>query len=187
MNALDIQLKSLIDCLSALKIDYVILGGLALSLYGEPRFTAGIDVNIMLDQEEIPKFLKNVKKYGFSPALANTGEVALECGVIPLNFRKGDTSGKFDLILAQNPLEYAAIQRGRMKNIGSLKANFVTPEDLVLHKITSSRPRDIEDLKGIILRQKGELDLRYIRHWLEKIDKVNKTRLYKLFKNLSKA
>ncbi len=66
------------------------------------------------------------------------------------------------------------IKRGKIKNLGSIRARFISPEDLIIHKITSPRAKDIEDLSGILIRQRGKLDLKYIRYWLEKIDKVNK-------------
>lgn len=185
MNALDVQLKSLVDCLSSQKINYIIFGGVAVSVYGEPRFTADIDVNILLEKRKIGEFLKKAKKYGFSPALVNIKEMARKCGVIPLNLKKGEITGKFDIIIAENPMEYAAIERGIVRKIGSMKVRFISPEDLVIYKITSPRPRDLEDLKGILFRRKGKLDLAYIRFWLKKIDKIdNELNLCRLFNNL---
>ena len=63
MNSLDLQLESLVKCLTPEKINYVILGGVALSIYGEPRFTADIDVNVILDKGKIGEFLKKAKKF----------------------------------------------------------------------------------------------------------------------------
>lgn len=104
-----------------------------------------------------------------------------------MNFIKGKITGDFDVIIAENVLEYTAIERGRIKKIGSIKVRLVSPEDLIIHKIASFRPRDIEDINGILIRQKGRLDINYIRRWLKKIDKVNKkSQTLKLFKSLLK-
>jgi hypothetical protein len=171
--------------LSAQGIRYAVLGGVAVSLYGEPRMTADIDVNVILDKAEITTFLSRIKKYSFYPALENTETIARETGVIPLEFRRGKTRGMVDVIIAENILEYKAIRRGKIKRIGSMRVRFVSPEDLILHKITSSRPRDLEDLKGILARQKGKLNIGYIKSWLKKIDRVDgKRRLRGLFENL---
>lgn len=187
MNPLVLQLRALVKFLAAQKIPYVILGGVAVSIYGEPRLTADIDVNIILDKRRIMVFLDRAKKYGFYPALSDIEKFAGETGVMPMIFRRNKITGKFDIILAENTIEYIAIQRGRTKSIGTLRARFVSPEDLIIHKITSSRPRDLEDLKGILIRQSGKLDIEYIRYWLKKIDKVNRqSRLLKLFEKLRK-
>lgn len=187
MNALDVQLKSLAGCLSSQKIKYVVIGGIAVSVYGEPRFTADIDVNIILDKGEIGAFLTKAARYGFYPVFPNVEKLALETGVIPMSFKKGKVLGKFDIILAENILEYSAIRRGKIKKIDSVGVRLISPEDLIIHKITSSRPRDFEDLKGILVRQAGKLDVHYIEQWLNKIDSANKgSRILKQFKALMK-
>lgn len=187
MNTLELQLKTLVRFLSAQKIKYVILGGIAVSIYGEPRLTADIDVNIIFDKDKLDEFLVEAKKFNFYPLFPNTRKITEKTGVIPMKFVKGKITGKADIIIAENVLEYTAIKRGRIKKIGSIRARLVSPEDLIIHKITSSRPRDLEDLKGILVRQKGKLDIRYIRFWLKKIDRTDKRlQLCRLFNNLLK-
>ena len=187
MNPLEVQLSKLIKYLSERKIKYIILGGVAVSIYGEPRLTADIDVNIIFDKKKIREFLERAQKYNFYPAFPDTENIAKETGVIPVNFIKGKTTGKFDIIIAENMLEYTAIERGRIKKIGPIRVRLISPEDLIIHKIASSRPRDIEDVNGILIRQKGRLDINYIQRWLKKIDKANKkSQTYKAFKGLLK-
>ena len=36
-------------------------------------------------------------------------------------------------------------------------------EDLILHKLFAGRPRDLEDVSGIVLRQRGKLDWDYVK------------------------
>lgn len=42
---------------------------------------------------------------------------------------------------------------------------FAAPEDVVIHKIVAGRPRDVEDVRGILLRT-PDIDIPYIRKWL---------------------
>lgn len=187
MNPLELQLRNLTKLLKEQKLKYAILGGIAVSLYGEPRFTADIDVNVLLDREKIKEFLKKAEKYNFYPPFPHIEKIADRTGVIPLSFRKGKIEGKCDVIIAENIIEYYSIKRAKTKRIGSVKTRVVSAEDLIIHKITSSRTRDIEDLKSILIRQKGKLDIKYIRDWLRKVDKVSKKpHLYKLFSKLLK-
>lgn len=187
MTLLEKEIKALVKLLSVQKIKYIILGGVAVSVYGEPRMTADIDVNVLISKDRIREFLKKAKKHHFYPAFASIKRTIEEASVIPFKYKSGNIFFKCDLIIAENILEYAAIRRGRVKKIGSIKARFISPEDLVIHKITSSRPRDIADLNGVLLRQKGKLDKEYIINWLKKIDRVDKkAKLYKAFKRLLK-
>lgn len=46
---------------------------------------------------------------------------------------------------------------------------FASPEDLVIHKLFARRPRDLEDVRGVILKNPG-LDRDYVRGWLGEFD-----------------
>jgi hypothetical protein len=40
------------------------------------------------------------------------------------------------------------------------------PEDLVIQKAVASRPRDWQDVEGVLIEQHGHLDLAYLEGWL---------------------
>ena len=62
MNPLIYQLKQIGKFMAEAKVDYAIIGGLAVSIYSEPRLTLDIDVNILLDTARLEEFLKTAKK-----------------------------------------------------------------------------------------------------------------------------
>ncbi len=181
-------IQSLTRFLSSEKIPYVIIGGIAVSIYGEPRMTLDVDINVVLDKAKAEDFLKKIKKFGFSPSFKETMKIVKKTGVIPLKFQKGNILGKLDVIIAENSLEFSAIRRGRIKKIDNLKIKLISPEDLIIHKIASTRAKDYEDLKGIIQRQKKKIDVTYIQEWLKKLDEVGGDKLLQSFNRLlSKA
>ena len=187
MNPLKIQLKALADLFKETKTKYVIIGGLAVSLYGEPRATFDIDVNVLLAEENLDNFLKISKRYGFYPIPTQIRSFIKKTAVIPMEFRRLGINSNCDIIIAKNPIELASIKRGRIKNIWSLKIRFVTPEDLIIHKLTSNRPKDLEDARSILMRQ-DKLDIKYIRNWLKLVEKANSNiRLVSLFNTLAKG
>jgi hypothetical protein len=185
MNPLKFQLQQLVKLMKDAKVNYAVLGGVAVSIYGEPRLTFDIDVSLLLDKDKMDVFLKKAKKFGFLPLPSNIKGFVKATGVIPMRFFKNKITGRCNFIIAQNALEYLCIKRGRFRKIYSVKVRLISPEDLVIHKITSQRPRDLEDVQGILIRQEGKLDIKYITHWLKKIAEINhKPELLKLFKNL---
>ena len=187
INSFKYQLRQLVDFLEEAGIDYAVLGGIAVSVYSEPRMTQDIDLNIVLDMNDLKEFLGKSRKYGFRPIPPNINKFVNETGVVPMRFFKDGVAGKFDFIIAQNPIEFAGIKRARSKKILDVRVKIVTAEDLLLHKLLSDRPRDREDAQGIILRQGEKLDLEYIITWLAKIDKLSPARhLLKEFKKLLK-
>lgn len=183
MNPLEFQLKQLVKLMKDAKVDYAILGGVAVSIYGEPRLTFDIDVNILLNVSKIDSFVKRAKMYGFLPLISR--KFIKATSVMPMEFSKNKIKGKIDFIIAQNALEYSGIKRAILKKINNFKIKLVTPEDLIIHKITSQRPRDIEDVQGILLRQNKKIDFHYINFWLKRICEVNKKpELLRIFKHL---
>lgn len=188
MNQLGYQLKQLVKLMDESAPNYAIVGGIAVSVYGLPRLTYDIDVNIILDNSQLSGFLKKARKFGFRPLPANINKFVKSTGVIPMEFSKNKINGRCDIIIAQNILEYLCIRRARIKKIYSVNVKLITPEDLIIHKIISSRPRDLEDARGIFIRQKGKLDIKYITAWLKKIAEVNrKPELLTLFRTMLKS
>ena len=49
--------------------------------------------------------------------------------------------------------------------------NFVSPEDLIIHKIFSNRPKDIEDVQNILNSVK-KVDVDYIKKYLKEFEKA---------------
>lgn len=187
INSFKYQLRQLVDFLEKTGVDYAVLGGIAVSVYSEPRMTQDIDLNIVLNMNDLKAFLEKSRKYGFRPIPPNIHKFVNETGVIPMRFFKRGVAGKFDFIIAQNPIEFAGIKRARFKKILDVRVKIVAAEDLLLHKLLSDRPRDREDAQGIILRQGEKLDLEYVDTWLKKIDKLSPARhLLKEFKELVK-
>lgn len=50
-------------------IKYIIVGGVAVNLYGIPRMTYDIDLLLDLEDENLTKFLHLLKKWGFKPKI----------------------------------------------------------------------------------------------------------------------
>ncbi|MBI5416269.1 MAG: hypothetical protein HZA29_05590 [Candidatus Omnitrophica bacterium] len=67
MGSFKYQLSRLAKFLKESRIDYAVLGGIAVSVYSEPRMTRDIDLNIVLKMENLSQFLKKAREHGFQP------------------------------------------------------------------------------------------------------------------------
>jgi hypothetical protein len=47
------------------------------------------------------------------------------------------------------------------------RVRLCSAEDLIVHKAVVGRPRDCQDIEGIVYRQGDLLDIEYIRLWLK--------------------
>ena len=59
-----------------------------------------------------------------------------------------------------------ALQRTRKVKMGNVHVKFASPEDLIVHKVIAGRPRDLEDVKAVLIKN-PEMDLTSIHRWLK--------------------
>jgi hypothetical protein len=71
MKKLYTSLQSLHRCLQSNRINYAVIGGLAVAVWGEPRLTQDIDVKVMLSRDEAERLLNTIegeyKPFGDNP------------------------------------------------------------------------------------------------------------------------
>jgi hypothetical protein len=76
---------------------------------------------------------------------------------------------RVDFIFSFSPYERQAIGRARNIPVGRTRVKFASLEDVIIHKLIAERPRDIEDVQSILLKNPG-YDSRYIEKWLSQFD-----------------
>jgi hypothetical protein len=59
-----------------------------------------------------------------------------------------------------------------MVTIMGQEVAFASPEDLIIHKIFAGRPRDLEDVKSVIIKNK-DIDIPYICNRLKEFDTLS--------------
>jgi len=95
-------------------LPYMIIGGQAVLLHGEPRLTRDIGITLGINTDHLDVLLSVVQE------------------------------------LALKPL----------------------PEDLIIHKVFAGRPRDVEDVRTVLLKN-PDIDIRYIQKWLKEFDQAS--------------
>jgi hypothetical protein len=154
--------------LDSLEIPYMLIGGQAVLVHGEPRLTRDVDVTLGAGPEKLPVVLEWVGRTGWQVLADSPADFVARTLVLPC---LEPASGiRVDLIFSFSPYELQAIQRAHMIIVGTTQVRFASAEDLVIHKLVAGRPRDIEDVRSIILKNPG-LDAGYVRRWLHEIDK----------------
>jgi hypothetical protein len=136
-------------------VPYMVIGGLAAVVWGEPRTTRDVDVTVDVGGIGVEGFVRVASECGV-PRPEQPVAFAERTRVLPIR-----TSGgvPVDFVLAVLPFEMDAIRRARSVTVEGVAVPFCAPDDLVIHKIVSERPRDLEDVVGILRRQRGHLDL----------------------------
>jgi hypothetical protein len=79
-----------------------------------------------------------------------------------LLLRHDVTGVPIDINQARLPFEEAATRKAKTKRYGGISIPLPTPEDLIVMKAVAHRPKDLEDIRGIVESQ-AHLDTAYIR------------------------
>ncbi|MFX1537253.1 MAG: DUF6036 family nucleotidyltransferase [Promethearchaeota archaeon] len=155
-----------INTLNASEIRYVLIGGLAATIFGRPRTTLDVDIIIEHDQKKIQKLQELLKNNGFIFG-ENKIQIALQkrsqCSIFLREFPY-----RLDLKGIYSPLDERSMQN-RVKQIILNETVFVEkPEDLIVAKLVYGSQLDLEDAKAIILRQEEKLDVEYVCYYVVK-------------------
>ena len=158
MTGLEGAATEIATLLSRLRVPYMIIGGLANLQWGAPRSTVDVDVSVWVEEKRIEAVVRELAA-ALRALPADPLAFVRETRVLPL---KTSAGVRVDVTFAVLPVEEEAIRRAVERRIGGRPVRVCTAEDLVLHKIISDRPRDLEDIRGILRRMGGKLDRAYL-------------------------
>jgi Nucleotidyltransferase of unknown function (DUF6036) len=148
-------------------LPYMLIGGQAVLLYGEPRLTRDIDITLGVDIDRLDGVLAVAQELALRPIPQDLPTFVKETMVFPAI---DETTGiRVDFIFSFSPYEVQAIQRAKKIIIMGQEVLFASPEDVIIHKIFVGRPRDLEDVRTIILKN-PDLHFPYIKRWLKEFD-----------------
>jgi predicted nucleotidyltransferase len=165
------------------KIDYMIIGGQAVLIYGEPRLTKDIDITIGANIDKYWDILNIVQNLNLKILPKEPYKFVKDTMVLPLLDEK--TGFRIDLIFSSTEYEKEALKRVNKIKIGDTYVNYVSVEDLIIYKIISGRERDLEDLKTILIKNK-KIDEKYILKWLKEFEKILNKNLRETFMKFKK-
>ncbi len=156
MQSLAKTLKLAKDILDSAKVDYALIGGMALGGRGVHRTT--MDVDLLIDGAKKDTAKTALEKNGFT-LLSQTNEVMHFSGI-----------GMLDLLLANREPTKKMLERAQ--KLEKLKIKCVSTEDLIGLKIqayVNDSKRELQDKADIValLRNNQELDWKLIKQYAD--------------------
>jgi|UniRef100_A0A7V3ZTA9 predicted nucleotidyltransferase len=176
-------IKNLAIELTQKAIDYMIIGGQAVLIYGEPRLTRDIDITLGVGIERIKDVEEIIRKLNLKIIPENHLEFLRKTMVLPAIDEQ--TGIRVDFIFSFSEYEKEALRRVNKIKIDDVEVNYVSVEDLIIHKIISGRERDIEDVRVILIKNTN-IDDDYIIKWLSAFEKVVEEKLVERYKQVKK-
>jgi hypothetical protein len=149
-----------LSVLASAEIPACLIGGMAVSRWGQPRATTDSDLSALAPYGDEQRVLDALLPR-FAARRPDARTFALRHRVLLLSVE--DVA--VDVALAAFPFETEAIEVATPWALGAVSLRTCSAEHLVVYKLVAARPQDLVDVDGIVRRQGRRLDLDLIRRW----------------------
>ncbi|HSY48569.1 MAG TPA: nucleotidyl transferase AbiEii/AbiGii toxin family protein [Thermoanaerobaculia bacterium] len=167
------DVADLLDALGAAMgeqgVRWFLFGAQAAIVWGSPRLSADVDVTAEIDPAELNDYITTMRDHGFDVVFGDPDFVA-QTRVIPFVHRASGMP--LDVVLSGPGFEEDFLQRAIPVDIGGALVPVISPEDLIVTKILAGRPKDIEDIRGVINERRASLDIERIRMVLRLLEQA---------------
>lgn len=157
---INLDYKAIFKELNKLKINYLVVGGLALNFHGVPRMTYDIDLMILPQSDNILRLVTKLTLWGYKPKIpVDPRDLADEAkrsiwiqnkGMKALNFYSEKLPiGEIDLVF-DSPIPYDRLQKRAVKiELQGEKIPTISIHDLIELKLLAGRKQDLADIESL--------------------------------------
>ena len=149
---------------------WYVFGAQAVIVWGRPRLTRDVDVTVHLDPDDPAAFVAAMGEAGFDLRVADADDFVRRTRVLP--FVHAPTDLPLDVVLAGPGLEDAFARDAIGVSVEGTVVPVISPTDLIVTKVLAGRPKDLEDVRGVVLTQGDDLDVAAVRMRLRQIEQA---------------
>ena len=139
---------------------WYLFGAQAAIVWGSPRLSADVDVTAVIEPGNVAVFTDAMNRHGFE-LVSTEPELVARTRVVAFIHRA--TRMPLDIVLAGPGLEEEFLQRTIPVQMERTPIPVISPEDLIITKVLAGRPKDIEDVRGVIHERRTSIDAERIR------------------------
>ncbi|MEZ4777227.1 MAG: DUF6036 family nucleotidyltransferase [Bacteroidia bacterium] len=167
-NIFSIALRKISEALDAEQIDYMIVGGFAVSYHNRARTTNDIDLVLQILPDHVNKILKYFPAWqGFEDAF----KADVKSGML-FNITDFDTGIRYDFMTFQDTeYNWSAFNRRQKVSFLGISCYMSSREDLIISKLKwynlSHSEKQMEDLRFLLLDE--TLNMEYLQLWTTKL------------------
>ncbi|WP_456474796.1 DUF6036 family nucleotidyltransferase [Candidatus Pyrohabitans sp.] len=160
MRTLEEVVNEIVKILENLEIDYVIVGGIAVSGWGNIRTTRDVDIIINLEGKDIKRLVEALKERDFSVTVEDIKDALKE----KTHFTIFDLKSEYhiDAKGVYGIREKRSLETKKPIVLEGTKIYIASPEDTIANKLLFGSEQDIRDAMSIYVRQMGKLDMDYL-------------------------
>lgn len=168
-NVFEIALKKITKALDTENIDYMIVGGFAMSYHNRARTTNDIDLVLQIYPSNIKSILNHFPEWlGFEESFM----ASVKQGTL-FNLTDFETGIRYDFMTYKDSdYNWTAFQRREAVDFWGVKCFLCSKEDLVISKLQgyniAPSDKQLEDLKFLLLDTSMDMD--YIKRWVSQLN-----------------
>ena len=146
-----------------MRMPSMVIGGVAASVLGQPRLTQDIDVLAIVPEADWAGVCAGGARFGIAPRTDGALEFARRSRVLLM--RHAASGIDLDITFGGLAFEKAAVANSETHKVGGVSVRLPRVEDLLVMKAVARRPRDIQDIEGLLVAH-PEADLVLVRKWV---------------------
>ena len=137
------DLSEFLKLLSSHDVEYLLVGGYAVGLYGHPRTTGDMDVWVNPTPENASRLVRALVDFGYTATSLHPEPFTDPAKIV----RLGVPPVCIDLIMSISGANFAAsYSRRKLETASGAPVSLISLDDLKANKRAAGRPKDIEDL-----------------------------------------
>lgn len=143
-------------------VPYALGGAIAYGLWGVPRATIDVDVNVFVSDDELDRVAVALGALGVALDVAAARVASERDGMFVARYGLW----RVDLFTPSIPFAWEAHRTRVRCDIGGRAAWFLSAEATAVFKLLFFRAKDLVDLERLVAVQGATLDTAYVRRWL---------------------
>ncbi len=177
-------LRAMVGGLEQAQMAYLVIGGIAQAVLGEPRTTQDVDCIVAIQPSDIVWLFDALQAAGFTVNRTEAQQRVEMFGT----FRVTRGHWRVDVIVASTEFERSAFARSQRLRLYGMELNLPTPEDFIILKLVPGRDKDLLDAKIVFARHRQRLNLDYMKQWAQRLsDEAEDIRIWQLYQRLITA
>ncbi len=138
--------REFVECLRSNKVEFLIVGALAVSWHGFPRYSGDIDLFVRPTRDNAARLMLALQQFGFSALGISLDDLSTENRVIQL----GVEPNRIDLMTSISGITFEEAWNSRVPaTLEGIEVDFISREALIRNKRASGRSKDLIDIDAL--------------------------------------
>ncbi len=140
------DLREFIKCLNSNGVDYLVVGALAVSWHGFPRYSADIDLFLRASPQNADRILTALREFGFGNLSLTVNDLLTPAQVIQLGYEPN----RIDLLTSISGVDFEDAWQSRVGgHLDGIPVHFIGLDALLRNKEASGRGKDRIDAEEL--------------------------------------